>query len=293
MSKTNEVDSSETLQPRMSIVRAFFLLSVLWIVLVACLAIVGGIMNGKAGIEKTLSELCYPVGYAWLLASASALFQLLFGNKRMGSVLALAAALIWISGTRFVPDWMTGQLENSVENVFDPATDSPLDVLVVLGGGTRLHDTRAQAGSSGDRVVLAAQLFHSGQAKRLVTTGRVTGGLNHETADLGQQTIEIWTRLGIPRDKIDTLPGMNTYEEVQAVKGLPESVHSQRLGILTSALHLPRAMRLAKAAGFEPIPVAADYRVTSHPRTSLIPSADNVLRMQAAQHEFMAYFLGR
>lgn len=269
------------------------MLSAIWIALVVCLAIIGGILNGKAGIEKTVSELCYPVGYAWLIATTSGIFQILFGNKRMGLALGLASALIWISGTTFVPDLMTSRLETSVEDVFDPATDPPIDVLVVLGGGTSLHETRAQAASSGDRVVLAAQLFHAGQAKRLVTTGRVTGGINQETADLGQQTIEIWTRLGVPRDKTDTLPGMNTYEEIQAVKGLPESVHSQRLAILTSALHLPRAMRLSKAAGLEPIPVAADYRVTSRPRISHIPTADNLLKVQAAQHEFMAYFLGR
>lgn len=275
------------------LLRGFLLFAVIAGCIAAGLAFLGGALNGKAGIEKTLSELCYPVGFVWWLACSSSLFHIAQRRVRLGLGIGLIAVAVWVCGTAFIPNMIASSLEQSVPNKFDPNQDAPLDTLVVLGGGTTLHETRAQAGTSGDRVVLAAQLFHGGHARRLVTTGLVEGGLGQQTANLGQQTIEIWTRLGIPRDKIDTLPGMNTYQEIQAVKELPPSVHSGRLGVLTSALHLPRAMRLAKAAGISPIPVAADYKVIEGPRVSVIPTAGNLWIFSAAQHEYMAYFLGR
>ncbi|GAB5401854.1 MAG: YdcF family protein [Aureliella sp.] len=294
---TNESGSSAR-KPRAGgqppgLLRSFLLFAFIAGVIATALAALGGMLNGRAGVEKTISELCYPVGFVWWVASASSIFHLFQRRPRIGLGLASAAVAIWICGTEFVPNIIAGSLERSVAGKFDPATEPPLDTLVVLGGGTSLHATRAQAATSGDRVVLAAQLFHGGHARRLITTGRVEGGTGLQTADLGQQTIEIWTRLGIPREKIDTLPGMNTYQEIQAVKGLPDSVHAGRLGVLTSALHLPRAMRLAKAAGIDPVPVAADYRVTETPRISLVPSAGNLQKFSAAQHEYMAYFVGR
>ena len=68
-----------------------------------------------------------------------------------------------------------------------------------------------------------------------------------------------------------------------------------RLGVLTSAWHLPRAMRLARNRGLSFIPVAADYRAPTEPRTFMdhLPSAENLDNLAMIQHEWMARLVNR
>lgn len=257
------------------------------------LATLGGILSGRPGVEKTLTELLYPVGFLWWLLTSIGFAAFVSSSRRTGCSLLCCSAVLWCCGTSALPNLLISSLEKSVPEVFASESDPPLDVLVVLGGGTTENEHRAQAASSGDRVVYAAQLYHQGHAKRLITTGSEMGGIFGRKASPSQQTIDIWTKLAIPVDAISTLPGINTYQELESVAGLPDDVLSGRIGILTSAWHLPRAMRLARSRDLGVIPVAADYRAYDEVRFSVVPRAKMLLRLRNAQHEYMAYFLGR
>ncbi|HBE66903.1 MAG TPA: hypothetical protein DDW52_02010 [Planctomycetaceae bacterium] len=213
--------------------------------------------------------------------------------RRTGFSLLGCSVVLWFCGTSFLPNLLINSLEQSVAEVFEPEQDPPLDDLVVLGGGTTENDRRAQTASSGDRVVYAAQLYHQGHAKRLITTGSPMGGRFGRKANPSEQTIDIWTKLAIPKSDISTLPGINTYQEIESVAGLPSDVLAGRVGILTSAWHLPRALRLARSRDLEVIPVAADYRGLPRVRVGIVPTANNLQQLTQAQHEYMAYFLGR
>ena len=75
-----------------------------------------------------------------------------------------------------------------------------------------------------------------------------------------------------------------------------DKLAGKSVGILTSASHLPRAMRLAKARGLDDlIPLAADYRVTSSPKTfmSYIPSAGALDQFSRSQREIIARLVNR
>ncbi len=107
---------------------------------------------------------------------------------------------------------------------------------------------------------MAAELYHQGLTKELITTGQITEGVSDLVPDPSEQTRIIWTKLNIPPNVIRKIGGRNTYEEMQNLKKIWPELAGKRIGILTSALHLPRAVRLSRAQGLEMTPIAADVR---------------------------------
>ncbi|MCC6510822.1 MAG: YdcF family protein [Pirellulaceae bacterium] len=262
--------------------------------LAVSLASYGYFTHGKPLAEKTLTSLAMPVGALWLLISAR-LIQLVTRGPRTGMWGLIGLwLLISLLGTRPLPRLLTRWVESRVAS-YDPARDGGLDVVVVLGGGTSQGTWRPQASGVGDRLVMAAELYHQGLAKQLITTGQVTEGVSDLAPDPSDQTVEIWTKLAIPRTAIEQLGGRNTYEEMQQLKQIWPRLDGKKVGLLTSALHLPRAVRLAQAQGLKLIPIAADVRtaVDDWGLLNFIPGAGNFCELSSTQHEIMAGFVSR
>ncbi|HUP78648.1 MAG TPA: ElyC/SanA/YdcF family protein, partial [Pirellula sp.] len=94
---------------------------------------------------------------------------------------------------------------------------------------------------------------------------------------------------------ISELGGQNTSSEMASLKEHPEFWQGKRCAILTSASHLPRAMRLAESAGIRAMPIAADYRSSSGPLTlnHLLPEAHRLEKLQIILKEWIAMKIGR
>lgn len=286
MSKPNE-DSPNW---RSDLARFLFCLVVASVVL----ALLGLYFHGKTGVEKVLTKLMMPTGFAWLLLCALVMQRAL--QKKAAP--AIASGVVWCLFTAVASSPLADaglRYLETIEKPFDPSTDQPLDVLIVLGGGTSDGAIRSQAAAAGDRVLYGAELFQQGFARRLVTTGESISGIGSNRLDPSEQTNEIWTKLGIPSNSIESLPGINTYGEMQAIKKLEGSLPKKRIGVLTSAWHLPRAMRLARAQGLELIPVAADYRSpqVSKRFQDYLPSSQNLRRLDIVLHELLAAIVSR
>lgn len=254
-----------------------------------------GLLLGRQGLEKTLTQLTFPVAIFWLIVTSWILLSWWTGKSRNLSW----AILLWLGftlcSTAPFPNWCIDQLESQV-HAFDPQSGPPLDYLMVLGGGTGIGPRRAELSAAGDRVYYAAQLFLQGRAKHLITSGTSTVALGPPAPDPSQLTMELWSGLGIPAHAITSLPGSNTYQEIESLKGLMPQLKGKRIGLLTSAAHLPRAMRLADQAGLtELIPLAANHRRNTRGLqvTSFIPSSSNLEKLSICQHEWMGWLVGR
>jgi len=130
-----------------------------------------GVISGPTMVEKLLTALASPVGILWLGLIAMVYFCLLLRQAWP----ALIGLFCWLVLTLGGNAWVAGMLARSLEwpyqdiNVLEL---EPLDIVVVLGGGTNEKlNGNPQVGSSGDRVRVAASLFHAGIADRLVCTG--------------------------------------------------------------------------------------------------------------------------
>jgi uncharacterized SAM-binding protein YcdF (DUF218 family) len=291
--KSDSVDDREQLQPVDA--RKFWRRVLLIAMAIAVLLVAVGLLAaGKSGAEKTLTRLVQPIGFGWLLLSAWCLQRTLADGLQKAFLPWLVWLAVMFLTTAPFAEWCLSKIESSVESYL-PERDGQLAAVVVLGGGTREGPWRAELGSAGDRVMYAAQLFLQNHTQRLITTGDATPGISRNLSSPREQTQEIWSQLKIPADAIGALQGQNTYQEIQSLKKIFDQFQGGRIGILTSALHLPRALRLAKAQGLDVVPLAADHLSSAQPLTFLdfIPSAGPLNQLAACQHEFMAKFVSR
>ncbi|MGI9517480.1 MAG: YdcF family protein [Pirellulaceae bacterium] len=247
--------------------------------------------------EKTLQALVAPVGLVWLGLFLIAYFSLL---RKQGLVALLAVGcwlLLTLAGNSLVQNWLAASLQKSYMD-FDIQQMERYDVVLVLGGGmVTAPSGKAQLGSAGDRARIAAQLLLLDKAERVICSG--ISGLPLAEDELTQaDAMEQWLlSLGIPENRILKIGGHNTFEEIQAFdKWLTQNNGGQlSKGILTSAWHLPRAIRLAEAVGVEAQPVPADFVNTRFHQTPylLIPGSHNLERVTAFAKEYLASIFGR
>lgn len=110
-------------------------------------------------------------------------------------------------------------------------------------------------------MILAAQLYHQNITGQFICTGQRIATMNSSGVDPAETSRDILLNLGVPHSAIEISEGRNTSEEMQ---GLSKRFHdpTERIGLLTSAWHLPRAMRLAQRNGLNPVPIPANFHST-------------------------------
>lgn len=251
--------------------------------------------QGRMVVEKVLTQLAMPLGLVWL---GLTLLVVVLATQRNWLTLMLSL-LIWLVLTLSSVQIFIDPLIASLEEPFflsTPLEDDPYDVLVVLGGGTSIGKNGVvELNDSGDRVVMAARMYHRGLAERIVCTGSKIKGLHHDNAPgAGEQSQQILMDLQVPEKSIEVLSGRNTFEEFE---NLRESLgdDKQHIGLITSAWHLPRAIRLAKSAGLNVEPVPSDFRTHNRPTSVLffIPSDGPLRNSSRAVKEYLARLMGR
>jgi len=246
-------------------------------------------------IEKVAGLLLTPVGLLWLLILAAALACL---RRRRWALAALGlgiAALYGCVGNLILARALIGRLERRVPPAA-VARLEPFDAVFVLGGGSEPGPGGEPGlGSSGDRIFIAAKLWHAGKARLLVTSGTAAG--YGTPRDLGQETRALWRSVGIPDEAILPVgePCWNTREEIRAYARLQARFGWKRTALVSSASHLPRALNLAARAGLAPTPLGADWLGGARPfkAQDLIPQGEGFAITQRAAWEYLGRWMGR
>lgn len=247
-------------------------------------------------LQKTLGLLAMPAGLLWLFLLASGTLCLLRKQRLPATLFLLAALGYGLAGNVYLGTALMAWLEADAPPVNVTAL-TPFDAVCVLGGASQQDPFgRPQTTLSGDRLILAARLWHAGKARVLVASGTSRDSLG-APRDLGEETRALWHELGVPDTAILVVhePCWNTGDEILADRRLQLRHGWTRVGLLTSAWHLPRAMVLAKRAGLDAAPLGADWRGRPHPfqLQLLVPQADGFLDVQRACWERLGRRLGR
>lgn len=243
-------------------------------------------------LQKTVAALAMPVGLLWLLLLAGVAF-----GRGVGRAIALAS---WVLLTVLANAWMAGWLVGTLEAPFwrqDPfAVERPFDAVLVLSGGTSLSPLgHVELGGAGDRLRLAAALHHAGLAELLVASGAGIEGM-HSGRDLADESRRIWLQMGVPAEDIVVLLGSrNTSEEIADYKALVVARGWRRVGLVTSAWHLQRALKLCRRAALEVEPLPADFRggVLEIGLPWLVPSSASLHATSTALWEYLGMAVGR
>ncbi len=214
--------------------------------------------------SKLLPPFVYPLGLACMLI----VLALALRRPRWQRVcLVVALLLLWLGSNR----WVALGLARSLEwRYLPPSGDAEshfgdAQVIVLLGGGTEPANyprSMVEVSGAGDRVLYAAQLYREGKADYILVTGGTIDwmpGAASSARDMG----ELLAWLGVPDEALWLEEeSRNTYENAVFSARILQQKGIQRILLVTSALHMPRALRLFQAQGLEVVPLPADYTVT-------------------------------
>ncbi len=180
--------------------------------------------------------------------------MLLWKFPRLAALLILLSlVLLLVAGNASFAAGLLRSLE--FQNL--PLAEIPkADAIVVLGGATEPHVPPrpwVELREEGDRVVYAAKLYREGKAPRMILSGgRVQWQrkLPPESADM----TELVEAMGVPKTAILQDPtSLNTRENAVNVKKIMEAEGIKRILLVTSAMHMPRALALFKHQGINAI----------------------------------------
>ncbi|MFN2234361.1 MAG: YdcF family protein, partial [Anaerolineales bacterium] len=114
----------------------------------------------------------------------------------------------------------------------------------------------------GNRLLYAAHLYHQGVAPHLLLTGGTIDWMN-ENEPPAQDMAKVLGMLGIPEEALWTeSESRNTYENALFSRRVLAEKGIDRIILVTSAIHMPRAVALFEKQGFDVIPAPADYNIT-------------------------------
>jgi uncharacterized SAM-binding protein YcdF (DUF218 family) len=248
-------------------------------------------------LSKLLPIFIYPLGLAIGLLVAA----LLLGRSPRGMRICVLSGLgiLLLSGNAWIPSILTRNLE---WQYLPPETYPQAEVIVVLGGSTASAQYPRQIveiSSAGDRILYAAHLYHQGVAPNLLLTGGYIPWMDKREAPANDMA-EILGMLGVPKDALwYESDSRNTYENARFTKHILAEKGIDRIILVTSAMHMPRAVALFEKQGVDVIPAPADYNITQadwdhlwEPNLTtqlfnLLPSVGNLSATTSALKEYI------
>jgi uncharacterized SAM-binding protein YcdF (DUF218 family) len=174
------------------------------------------------------------------------------------------------------------------------AKREPPTGIIVLGGGVIKSEISADRGEivlgrTAERIIAASELARRYPDARIVFTGGnanlIAGGSIE--ADF---VIRFFEQLGVPRDRlIVERKSRNTAENVAFTKQLVTPKAGERWILVTSALHIPRAVGVFQKAGFAVDAYPVDYQTTGTKDPWILSGSlmDGIRKTDLAVHEWI------
>ena len=143
-------------------------------------------------------------------------------------------------------------------------------------GGSEIH-----LHSAADRVWYAARLFHAGKAPLLILSGG--SDPEYQAFSEARAMATFLSDLRVP-DQAMVLEeqSRNTRQNAAYSAALLKARGIDRILLVTSALHMPRAMALFTARGLQVIPAPTDFEASQLPQPGLLAWLPDVGALDAS-----------
>jgi uncharacterized SAM-binding protein YcdF (DUF218 family) len=246
---------------------------------------------------KIIALVLMPAGLVWLLLAVCAVQAWRRQGRAAAAVLGALFLLHTLAGNVYLGSVLLSLLERGLPHL-DAEQLAAFDAVCILGGGT-LEDADGigELGDGGDRLAVAAALVHSGKTPLVVASGTRIGAITGADTNLANETATLLIGLGVAPGQIIRLAGgpENTAQEVAAYKQLIAERGWKRVGLISSAWHLPRALRLCARIGLVMVPIPADHRnrLPSPSCYWLVPQEEGFSKIQHACWEWLGCWLAR
>ena len=222
-------------------------------------------------VLKFLGQLALPPASLAVGLVVAAMLAL-FGLRRLARLaVGLAIAELLLMSLPPVADALMMPMQVEARAAAKAAPACCYDAIVVLGGGIAPAAPpdvpEPDLTEAADRIWEAARLYHRGVAPLVIASGgsllAQTGGPKMTEADAMRIFL---SDLGVPESAIVTEgQSLNTIENIRHVRTL---VKDGRVALVTSAVHMPRALRLARLAGLDVGAFPTDWHPPPESRVS-------------------------
>ena len=214
-------------------------------------------------------------------------------------VVALAIAETLVMSFPPVADALLEPLQDTARAAAAQAPACCYEAIVVLGGGVTPAAPpflmEPDLADAADRVWYAAQLYHRGIARRIVVSG---GSFVEQRGGPATSEAEAMRRflidLGVPAEAIVAEGrSLNTLDNIRNARAM---VGDARVALVTSAFHMPRALKIARQGNLNVGAFPTDWRLPAEARPSWenwVPSIAAMAWSSVSLREHVALLLDR
>ncbi|MFZ2089920.1 MAG: ElyC/SanA/YdcF family protein, partial [Desulfobaccales bacterium] len=206
------------------------------------------------------------------------------GKKGLGWI-GLGLGCFYLFATAPLPNFLLKHLESHYRPLASGAELPAASYIVILSGGLRPNESAPATSqldeSSSLRMVEGIRLFHAmSGSPTLIMTGSGLWG------DFGDRMKAFAQSLGVPAEKlIPENQARDTYGNAFQVRSL---VKKEPFLLVTSAAHMPRAMRIFQNLGMNPVAAPGDFRFEQHYLIAdYFPSGSHLTLMEMVIHEYL------
>lgn len=233
-------------------------------------------------MRALLQALLQPIGLTIILVLAGIVSGLPLIS--LGGIVFL-----WMLSTPIVSDVLLAPLERRFP-VLDVANCPRADAVVIVSGNilNGVNQAGVQWGPAANRFHDGVKLMLANTAPMLVLAGAPSQ--HYGSLSQGEILRDAAIACGVRREQV-LITGLvtRTEDEARAVGALCGGRGIGSIILVTSAWHMPRAMRLFRQTGLTPVAFPTDQRVHAHARLTLarfLPKARALANSDAAVHEY-------
>lgn len=220
-----------------------------------------------------------------------AVLAALFQRKRLALVLT-TSGLLWVLmwSLPVTTLFLGGKLESMY-----PYSQAELqekgDVIMVLGGNTQANRANwfepYNRATATDRVDRAQSLYLNGRAPKIL----LSGGALHGRVSEAQGMAQVLKNRGIPETALLLEnESRNTYENVMLSMPILKQLGQPKVLVVTSALHMPRAMAVFNSKGIQAIPAPVAPQIVPPDDYTLYPWLPHTRSLEASRSIIKEYF---
>ena len=216
--------------------------------------------------KKIVSFMLYPLSIAILLALAG--FALFKRHKRAAKIL-FVTSFVWIFliSSSFFSNWLLAGLESE----YKPIKELPkgVEYIVLLGG-----DSKRRAWE-------ALRLYRLATNAKIITSGYSAKGQVPEA----QKSAKLLESVGVAKE--DILMQSDVKDTIEEAESLKRRLGEQPFFLVTSAYHMPRAMRIFRKFRLNAIAAPTDFNDPAEGGVISLLSGRELDKTQKALHEYL------
>lgn len=236
-------------------------------------------------LSKTLDWLLAPLSWALLLG---ALAVVLRHRTRAARALGLAAVTIVVAfSIEPVANALQRACERGVRSTY--RRDVVYDAVVVLSGQVDAYASRVsgetELDAGADRVIRGFELMKGERARYVLLSGGLPRPQPGDVPEADRLAAKLG-QWGVPPDRIVVdAASRNTRENAIESARIAAARGLKRLLLVTSAMHVPRALGCFRAVGLDPDVLPVDRRATDGRGQPWLPRAASLEKSTSALRE--------